>query len=61
MGKYNHLKVLIKRKTGVIHQCNLCGKEIIQGEFYYSEELSDKRINCPSRKKVCQNCYKKNL
>ena len=59
MDKYNHLKVLVKRKARAVHQCNLCDKEIIQGEFYYSEELSDKHINYPLRKKICQNCYNK--
>lgn len=52
MDKYNHLKVLTKRKARTAHQCNLCGKEIIQEEFYYSEELSDKHINYPARKKI---------
>lgn len=59
MGQYDKLKILIKRKARTNHQCFSCGGIIKDGEFYYSEELSDKYINYPHRKKFCGSCYKK--
>jgi PHP family Zn ribbon phosphoesterase len=59
MSKYNNFKTLIKRKARVNHSCSSCGAIIEKGSFYYSEELSDRHINFPQKKKICDNCYKK--
>lgn len=59
MGQYNKLKILIKREARTNHKCFSCGTLIKSGEIYYSEELSDKYINYPQKKKFCVNCYTK--
>jgi hypothetical protein len=59
MSKYNGLKILIKRKAKTNHICSLCNAIIKNNNFYYSEELSDKRINYLHMKKLCIICYKK--
>jgi hypothetical protein len=61
MGKYDSLKILIKRKARVNHNCTSCGEIIKAGEFYYSEELKDKHINFIHRKKLCDSCYKNSM
>lgn len=59
MGQYDNLKILKQRRARTNHQCFSCGRIINSGEFYYSEELSDKYINYPHKKKFCIICHKK--
>lgn len=59
MSQYNGLKILIKREARTNHICSSCGVIIKSGDSYYSEELSDRRINYPHKKKFCIICHKK--
>ena len=58
MSQYNNLKILIKRKARTSHKCFSCGEIIKKGDIYYSEELKDRFINYPHKKKFCADCYK---
>lgn len=59
MSKYNGLKILRKCKARTDHICFSCDTIIKSGDSYYSEELSDERINYPHNKKFCIICHKK--
>lgn len=59
MSKYNELKILRKREARTDYACSSCRAIIKSGDSYYSEEISDKRINYPRKKKFCITCHKK--
>lgn len=59
MGKFNNLKILKKTKARTSHQCNICGKIINQGDYYYKEHIKDKFLHSLNAKKFCNECYNK--
>ncbi len=54
MSKYK--KVLIKRKARAGKICSYCGKEIKAGEYYLSEEPSNRFLHTIHNKKFHIKC-----
>ena len=64
MGKYDNFKILKNKIAPTNLQCQLCRQIIKQGDYYYSEEIEDKFLHSPHRKKFCKECvgrFKKQL
>lgn len=56
MSKYDHL-FFKKVKARTDHQCHLCMRTILTGEFYYREEIADKFLHSLHAKKFCSGCH----
>jgi len=59
MGKYDRFKILRRKIASTNFQCQLCRRFVKEGEDYYSEEIRDKLLYSPHKKKFCKECVEK--
>ena len=59
MGKYDNLKFLKETRARTQHCCHCCGEEILPGDTYYREHITDRFLHSLHAKKYCKSCYQK--